>query len=77
MGRESPPEHRTTIAFRLREAAGMTQEEAADTVQINVRSWQRFESRAKPIPEAIVRLFCAKTQLDEGAFLPGREGDRI
>lgn len=69
MVKESPSEH--SIAYRMRLAAGKTEEEAAALLQVSVRSWQRFEARERNMPERIVREFCRLAQLDDRVFLPG------
>lgn len=71
--KESPREHRATVAFRMREAAGKTQEEAAAIVHVNVRTWQRFESGEKEIPEGVIHLFCLMAQLDYDTYRKERE----
>jgi transcriptional regulator with XRE-family HTH domain len=52
----------------MREAARKTQEEAAEIVHVNVRTWQRFESGEKEIPEGIIHLFCLMTQIDYDTY---------
>ena len=44
----------------LRLRAGASVHEAARCVQIADRSWQRYESGERKIPEGIVELFCIK-----------------
>lgn len=44
----------------MREKAGLSVAEAARCVQIERRSWQRYESGERKIPPGIVELFCLK-----------------
>lgn len=76
MSKETPPEHRATVAFQLRDAAGKSQEEAATIVHVNVRTWQRYESGQKEIPEGVVHLFCLETKLDYLTFRRSDEETR-
>lgn len=48
---------------QLREKAGLSVAEAARCVRISDRSWQRYESGDRKIPEGIVELFCIKNGL--------------
>jgi len=40
-----------------REKLGLTVTEAAASLAVSSRTWQRWEASAKPIPEAMVKLF--------------------
>jgi predicted transcriptional regulator len=44
----------------LREKAGLSVAQAARSVQIADRSWQRYESGDRKIPPGLVELFCLK-----------------
>jgi len=48
---------------KMREKAGLSIAQAARCVQIADRSWQRYESGERKIPEGIVELFCLKNGL--------------
>lgn len=56
---------------QLRESSAMSVAEAARCVQIAGRSWQRYESGERKIPEGIVELFCIKNGLK---YPPGEAG---
>jgi DNA-binding XRE family transcriptional regulator len=58
-GRQMTPEQ----VKALREKSGLSVAEAARCVQIADRSWQRYESGERKIPEGIVELFCLKNGL--------------
>jgi len=47
----------------LRDKAGLSVAEAARCVQIERRSWQRYESGERTIPPGLVELFCMKNGL--------------
>jgi DNA-binding transcriptional regulator YiaG len=44
----------------MREKAGLSAAQAARSVQIADRSWQRYESGDRKIPPGLVELFCLK-----------------
>jgi len=47
----------------LREESDLSVAESARCVQISGRSWQRYESGERKVPEGIVELFCIKNGL--------------
>lgn len=42
---------------KLREKIGLTPTEAAASISVSARTWQRWEASKKPIPEPASRLF--------------------
>lgn len=52
------PDAETVRAARI--DAGLTQEQAADIVHVDVRSWKYWESGERPIPAARWELFTLK-----------------
>lgn len=58
---------------QARNAAAMTQTEAAQIVYCTLRTWQNYESGNKAVPMAIYELFLLKTRLavlSRGTKLP-------
>lgn len=61
------------IPSLIREAritAGLTQTEAAHTVQVSLRGWQQWEAGDRAMPPGLFELFMLKTrqwQLDDKA----------
>ena len=47
----------------LRQSAGLSISQAARSVQITDRSWQRYESGERKAPAGLVELFCLKNGL--------------
>ncbi len=45
---------------KLRIKLGLSISESARAVQISDRSWQRYESGDRRIPEGVVELYCLK-----------------
>lgn len=53
----------TPAAIRAaREAAGLTQAQAAATVCSDLRAWQRWEGDERKMPPVYWELFCLKTR---------------
>ena len=51
----------------LRMEAGRSISESARDVHISDRSWQRYESGDRAIPDGVVELFCIKNGLNNTA----------
>lgn len=52
------PTKKHVLAARIR--AGHTQQQAADTVYVDARTWQRWESGASSMAPAFYELYLAK-----------------
>lgn len=48
----------------LRKKLGLSLAEAAAQVHITVRSWSRYESGERRIPEGVVHLFCIQNKVN-------------
>ncbi len=48
----------------LRIKTGLTVTQAAICVYINPRSWARYESGERKIPEGVVHLFCVQNEIE-------------
>jgi len=48
----------------LRTSIGLSLAEASSQVHITPRSWARYESGERKIPDGVVELFCIKNNLD-------------
>lgn len=65
MKHPSPEPH---IVATWREAAGLTQAQAADLVYVSPAAWQRWEdmnpgsTRARSMPYGLFELFCLKVE---------------
>lgn len=49
---------------QARASLGMSLADAAKTVHITPRSWARYESGDRPIPEGVIHLFCLVNGLE-------------
>lgn len=61
----SPKPGETPLALQVRErreAAGLTQTEAAGLVYVGLRAWQKWEGEERGMPPAAWELFCIKTE---------------
>lgn len=48
---------------QFRKSLGLTQTEAANLVDLSLRSWQRYETGEQVIPKSILELFIIKNSL--------------
>ena len=60
--REAGPTPSPVVIRRKREAGGLTQLQAADTVGVSLQSWQRYESGEHAPNAAVWALFCALSE---------------
>ena len=49
---------------KMRNQAGLSVNEAARQVHIAARTWARYESGDRSIPDAIVHLFCLLNKIE-------------
>lgn len=47
----------------FRKSLGLTQTEAANLVDLSLRSWQRYETGEQVIPKSILELFIIKNSI--------------
>jgi len=53
---------RATLIVKARAAAGLSQSEAAATVHVDLRTWQRWEAGDRDMHAAFFELFLLKTK---------------
>jgi DNA-binding transcriptional regulator YiaG len=58
---------------KLRTQLGLSISDASAQIHVAERTWLRWESGAKRIPEAVVELFCTKNDLP---YPPTPEGNK-
>lgn len=49
-------------ALRMEQGDSIT--EAANKVHVSARSWQRYESGDRKIPEGVIHLYCIQSGID-------------
>lgn len=54
---------------QLRQSIGLSTMQAAMQVRVAQRSWNRYESGKRKIPDGVVELFCVKNGIDVGKYL--------
>lgn len=53
----------------LRNSLGLSVSKAATQVHVTARTWNRYESGDRPIPEGVIHLFCLLNELDPKEYL--------
>lgn len=48
---------------RLRTSLGLSSDKAAQQVHVATRTWARYESGDRAIPEGVIELFCIKNNI--------------
>ena len=48
---------------KVRKQLGLSLSKASGLVHVTTRTWARYESGERPIPESVVELFCLKNNL--------------
>ncbi|HSH84364.1 MAG TPA: helix-turn-helix transcriptional regulator [Guyparkeria sp.] len=64
-GKEMKPED----VKKMRNAAGLSTEKAAKQVHVATRTWARYESGDRAIPNGVVHLFCLLNNLPPDKYL--------